>query len=381
MSVRRGKSVRQVALRFGVAASTVMFWVKRAGSQRLSRIRWTDHSGHRPAVNRVAEGVEQCVLDLRKELKEQRVLGEFGADAIRHEMEGRGCNKIPARTTINRILQRNGMLDGKHRKRFTPPPKGWYWPNNEEQNAERDRFDYIEECYLKGGEVVHLLHGISLGSGLVYSKPVERMTAENTVQAIIEHGRNVGVPEYAPFDNGTVFHGPNNPDSIGNVSKLCLSLGVIPIFVPPHEFGFQAAIESDNGRGERAVWNRFTFKNIYQIQTQSDLYINAVREKKETKREVENSRKMINKNWNFSKKIPEKGTMIFIRRTDNKGRAKVMGHLWELDKNWTLRLIRATVDLENHLILFHKLRKKEPQNHCYIGTAEYHLPWRKYQKY
>jgi hypothetical protein len=59
-----------------------------------------------------------------------------------------------------------------------------------------------------------------------------RMTAENTVQGILEYWKKVGVPEYVQFDNGTVFHGPNNPDSIGNVSKLCFSLGVFPIFVP-----------------------------------------------------------------------------------------------------------------------------------------------------
>jgi hypothetical protein len=87
------------------------------------------------------------------------------------------------------------MLDGKHRKRFTPPPKGWYLPNNEEQTAELDQFDYIEECYIKGGQVVHILNGISLYGGIVYSKPVIRMTAENTVQGIIEHWKNVGVPE------------------------------------------------------------------------------------------------------------------------------------------------------------------------------------------
>jgi transposase-like protein len=372
-------SVRQVALRFGVAPSTVMFWVKRAGMQRLDRIRWSDHSDHRTAANRVAEQVEQCVLELRKELKEQSVLGEFGADAIRREMETLGCNKIPARTTINRILQRHGMLDGKHRKRFTPPPKGWYLPNNEEQNAELDQFDTIEECYLKGGQMVHILNGISLYSGIVYSKPVVRMTAENTVHGIIEHWKKVGVPEYAQFDNGTVFHGPNNPDSIGNVSKLCLSLGVIPIFVPPHEFGFQAAIESYNGRWERAVWNRFMFKNIEEIQFQSDLYLNAVKEK--TKIQPEATRKIIDKKWKFDAKMcKNEGTMIFIRRTDNKGRAKIMGHLWELDENWTLRLIRATVDLKKHLITFHKLRKKEPNNHRYIGSAEYKLPLRKYQK-
>ncbi|MDR0336564.1 MAG: hypothetical protein LBI18_05685 [Planctomycetaceae bacterium] len=295
-------------------------------------------------------------------------------------MERLGCNNIPSRTTINRSLQRNGILDGKHRKRLMPPPKGWYLPDKEGQTAELDQFDYIEECYLKGGQMVHILNGISLFSGLAYSKPVLRMTAENTVQGIIEHGRKVGVPEYAQFDNGTVFHGPNNPDSIGSVSKLCLSLGVIPIFVPPHEFGFQANVERYNGLWQRGVWDRFHFKNINEIQTQSERYVQAVKEKIETKIKLADTRKIIDKNWKFSNKIPQKGTIIFIRRTDNKGRVKVMGHLWQLDENWTTRLIRATVYLKNHMILFHKLRRKDPFNHDYIGYAEYLLPTRKSSK-
>jgi hypothetical protein len=203
------------------------------------------------------------------------------------------------------------------------------------------------------------------------------MTSENTVQGILEHWKSVGIPEYAQFDNGAVFHCPNNPDSIGNVSKLCLSLGVIPIFVPPHEFGFQAAIESYNGRWERAVWNRFTFKNIKEIQTQSNLYVNAVKEKIETKRETMPTRQIIDKKWKFDEKINKNGTMIFIRRTDEHGYAKVMGHLWELDESWTHKLIRATIDLKNNIITFHKLRRKEPHNHLYIGYAEYRLPIKK----
>jgi transposase len=99
-SIRRGMSVRQVASRFGVAPSTVMFWVKRASKQRLNRIGWwSDRSSRRVAANRVSESVERCVIHLRKNLKEQSVLGEFGADAIQYEMQNRGCNKTPSRAT------------------------------------------------------------------------------------------------------------------------------------------------------------------------------------------------------------------------------------------------------------------------------------------
>jgi hypothetical protein len=89
---------------------------------------------------------------------------------------------------------------------------------------------------------------------------------------------------------------------------------------------------------------------------------------------------MINKNWKFNNKTEKNGTIIFLRRTDNNGGTKVMGHLWKLDENGTHRLVRATVDLKNNIILFHKLRRKDPHHHPYIGYAEYHLPLRKSQK-
>jgi hypothetical protein len=37
-------SIRQAVLHFGVAVSSVLFWVKRAGQQRLDRVRWLTYS-------------------------------------------------------------------------------------------------------------------------------------------------------------------------------------------------------------------------------------------------------------------------------------------------------------------------------------------------
>jgi hypothetical protein len=53
---------------------------------------------------------------------------------------------------------------------------------------------------------------------------------------------------YAQFDNDPLFEGPQiHPDTIGRVARACLGLGVVPVFVPPRETGFQAAIEGFNG--------------------------------------------------------------------------------------------------------------------------------------
>jgi hypothetical protein len=43
---------------------------------------------------------------------------------------------------------------------------------------------------------------------------------------------------------------------VGRVSRLWLSLGVAPVFVVPHEFGFQSTIENSNGTWQAKVWAR-----------------------------------------------------------------------------------------------------------------------------
>ena len=56
------------------------------------------------------------------------------------------------------------------------------------------------------------------------------------MEALIEHWRQHGLPDYAQFDNDTVFQGAHQwPDTFGRVTRLCLQLGVTPVFTPPRE--------------------------------------------------------------------------------------------------------------------------------------------------
>ena len=235
----------------------------RAKGKRLDRTDWTDKSaGATTPHNRTSSSIEQCVLHLRKELQENSPLGEYGADAIKQEMERLGCIHSIGRSTINRILQRHGLFDCKRRQRRPPPPTGWYLPDVAKGFAELDQFDFVEDLAIEGGHLVHVFNGISLHGRLVLSCPESQMRAENTVQNLISFWREFGLPTYAQFDNSTVFQGSRQPDSLGKIIRFCLSLDVLPVFAPPHETGFQASIESYNGRWQRGVWQRFHFDNL-----------------------------------------------------------------------------------------------------------------------
>jgi hypothetical protein len=148
-------------------------------------------------------------------------------------MSLRCCPFIPSIRTINRILQRHGCFDSRHRIRYTPPPRGWYLPKVTVGIAELDSFDYVEYLRLPNKHgFVQLLNGISLQDHLVCLFPFSRMTAEDTVFVLSEHWQELGILTYAQFDNSTVFTGSRHPDSVGQVIRFCLSLGVIPVFAP-----------------------------------------------------------------------------------------------------------------------------------------------------
>jgi hypothetical protein len=381
LAIRKGQSYRSVAQTFRVSKTTVERWVDYAKGKRLDRVDWTGQVKDRSApINRLSTDIEQCVLSLRKHLKENSPLGEYGADAILQEMNQRACPHPPSRASINRILKRHGLFDGRRKKRYAPPPTGWYLKPLARKIAELDQFDYIEDLCLKGGTLVQVLNTISLHGGIVGSFPLSRMTAENTVRKMIEHWREVGLPDYAQFDNSMVFHGGHLPDTLGKVIRCCLSLSVIPVFVPPRETGFQASIESYNGRWERAVWQRFHFDNLAGVRQQSEKYVEAVRDKNQERSASAPRRDKIPKNWMLDYSIKPKGKVIFIRRTTDDECVEVMGHWWKVKGAGAHKLVRADVELNKNIISFYRIRRREPKIHELIATAKYKLPNKKFHQ-
>ncbi len=316
--------------------------------------------------------MEDRVLSIRKFLREKSALGEHGARAIHRTMLQRRFRNIPGVRTIARILERRGALDGKRRVRRPPPPPGWFLPDVAAQKVELDSFDIIEDLVIAGGHDVNVLTAMSLHGSCCNAWPRRRITAKITVDSLIEHWREHGLPGYAKFDNDSVFQGGHiHPDTFGRVIRLCLSLGVTPVFAPPRETGFQADIENFNGRWQTGVWRRFTFENLFGVQRQSRKFVSAHHEKSAVRMQAAPRRRSFPRDWQLNLQAPLKGTAIFLRRTDAKGRVTFLGRTFHVSSDWCSRLIRADIDLTEHRIRFYALRRREPEKHRYLGQTSY----------
>ena len=381
-AARRGTPLREVARRFGAALSTVQLWVARAGSRRLDRVDWADRlDGPSRPANRSSQDLEDLVLTLRRELKEASDLGEFGARAIRDALKAGGHHPVPAVSTISRILDRRGALDGRRRTRRPAPPPGWYLPDVAGRRAELDSFDIVEGLVIKGGPHVEVLNAVSLHGGLVGSWPMEVVTAKAAVDALVEHWRAVGLPGYAQFDNDTIFQGAHqHRDVVGRVMRLCLSLDVVPVFAPPRETGFQAAVESLNGRWQAKVWARFTHESLEGLRGRSDRYVAAARVRSAARIEAAPRRRPFPEGWSLDLQARPRGRLVYLRRTGEQGAIELLGRRFEVDAAWPHRLVRAVVDLDAGRIRFHALRRREPDRQPVLREVAYRLPHRRFKE-
>lgn len=372
--------MRDVARVFGVSVSTVSLWCARALGQRLDR---ADFEGDKPglAMNRLADDAERKILSMRT-LLEASVLGEYGAVAIRQalsESSPKG-SVVPSRATIHRVLLRNGAVDSARRLRRPPPPKGWYLPEVAQGRAELDTFDFIEDLKIAGGPIIDVLTATSLHGGLADAWPMLERTAQNTLLAVLQRWRQEGLPDYAQFDNATIFQGSHRAcDSVGRVIRLCLALGITPVFAPPREPGFQNAIEGFNALWQAKAWRRNHVGDIEHLQRVSAAYIAAYRNKSACRIEAAPSRACFPKAFKLDLQAPLKGKAIYIRRTTDTGQVKLLGRAFAVEPKWIRRLVRCEVDFSSHCINFYALRRSDPNNHPLLKSTEYHRANSKFQ--
>ena len=73
--------------------------------------------------------------------------------------------------------------------------------------------------------------------------------------------------------------------------------------------------------------------------------------------------------WELDLQRPLRGTVIFLRRTNEQGEVELLGRRFRVDPLWPRRLVRAEVDLTKQQIRFYRLRRREPSQQPLIKTV------------
>jgi hypothetical protein len=379
--VRQGKSQREVARRFHVTLHTVQRWLERAKDLPLDAVDWRSRP-HTPliVVNKTPAKLEREICSLRKKLETQGALGFTGALTIHDALQGTdSSHAVPSVRTIGRILHRHGFMDRRRRVRQAAPPAGWYLPALAQGLVDVDCFDVVEDLRLDSFGLLQVFTAKALWAPLAeaWSAPVASTTF--ILEALRAYWQQYGLPQFAQFDNDVRFQGGHNhPDVIGRVMRLCLTLEVTPVFAPPLEMGFQGVIENFNGLWQKKVWERFHHESLPALHEASGRFTNAYRQHLARTHHRQPSRRPFPKNFAMDWQRPPSGLLIYLRRTDEHGRVKVLGHAFAVDPLWQHRLIRCEVDLDKNQIRFLRLRRRDPTDQPLIKIVAYHLPHRQF---
>ena len=375
-AARRGQAQRAVARRFGIGLGHLQYWLARTRGQRLDRVDWSNQSNAPLAHGRQTKPrVQRRVLALRRELR-QSDLGFVGAqaiqDALRTECPHR---RLPSLRTIGRILKRHGALDAVRRVRRSAPPAGWYLPEVAAGTAELDAFDVIEDLPLEGGPRLDVLTTRALWGSVCGAWISAAMRARWLCERLETHWRAHGCPAYAQFDNDSRFQGTHtHPNVLGQVIRFCLSLGVTPVFAPAREHGPQNLNESFNHLWQQKVWHRFHHASALAFQARSDRFVAAYQRRRAAREDRAPGRRPFPKRWTLDLHQRPRGMVIYLRRTDEFGTIRVLGHRLEVDAQWVHRLVRSEVDLEAQQIRCYRLRRRAPDEQPLVRTIKYVFP-------
>jgi len=222
----KGETPKQIYTDLAKSKSWFFKWLER---YRFEGSNWSESKSRRPKIcpNRISKDVESLVVVTRKKLENTRY-AQIGAFSISYSISCKGKTP-PSISTINRILKRNGLI----KKKLKYGPKGKDYPQIAIDSSNTlHQFDVVGPRYLKNLK----FYSANIIDAYDRRVSVNPTTAQNRIaiiSSLIGSWKSLGIPKYLQLDNKLPSRGSNRyPHSFGLVIRLCLYLGIEPVFIP-----------------------------------------------------------------------------------------------------------------------------------------------------
>jgi hypothetical protein len=361
---RAGEDHQAIWISLGQSRSWFYKWLQR--SHEGDAEWWFDRPpGTCNPANRSSKEIEELVKFARMHLHNQEQF--CGAQAIRWHLEEESVRPLPSLSTIGRILRRHDLTHkrlGRYRPKGVPYPA----PEASRPNAVHQA-DFVGPRFIRTSTTTrrtYALNTVDLATGRC---AVEALPGKGGMEtAIWAMWRRLGLPRYLQVDNEMTFYGsPLYPHTLGPLARLCLPLGVEPVFVPPREPWRNGVVEKFNDYWDVQIWRKRRISGWGDLQRE-----NMALECRH------------NRDWRYSKlggktplqalaasgaalkfpttetiptdwpSRPESGKYHLIRFIRGDGKLNVFGEKFAVDPDLRYEYVWATVDVkEQRLFLSH----------------------------
>jgi len=272
------ESPKEIYQSLGKSKTWFFKWLKR---YNLDGEDWAESHSCKPhkSPKRIDKIMEQMVIETREYL-EKKLYSQIGALAISYDLNKQGIISPPI-STINKILRRNNLM----LKRTKYTPKGVNYPSLVVTHSNYvHQIDVVGPRYLKESGRFYSVNIIDAFDRRNSTNPERRQNRIAVTKGLVSSWQTLGIPLYEQMDNQLPMRGSNHyPHSFGLVIRLCLSLGIQPLFIPLSEPWRNGIIEHFQNVFDKMFFRTQYFKDfIY-------LY-----------REAKNFEKYLNQNHHYS---------------------------------------------------------------------------------
>jgi transposase len=338
-----------------------------------SQSRKPQHSSHAypPSVRRL------IVCAYRRVQK--RRWGLRGMSATRRELRVTyRLRPTPSVSTIKRVLRGAGVF--KHRR--PAKPESFYPQPRPTAMYTIHAMDWTER-FLHGGAKVYVFHTLDLETRACAQTIVSNKTAESVMAHLKKVWKTRGIPQGLQMDNDAAFYGSRRvPHHFGQIARLCLNVGIEPIFIPVGEAKRNGDVEQLHGVWDKAVWQHVHFDTVKAAQDFTPQfegwYLNEYEPPKlngQTPHDSERGRPRYRLTESLWRAVPDElpivaGRIHFIRRVSEEGMIEVLNEQWHISKRLVGDYVWATLWTHRHLLeVFHRRSEGSPMKR--IKTFHY----------
>ena len=284
----------------------------------------------------------------------------IGADEIQFRMHElcHSENEAPSLSTIKRIIKKNGMVVQKRKRYIKCKSKKRYTLSNPTEANDAHQMDFVGPRHIKGYGVISSLHLIDVAFNRAYASQYAGRSMDNVIEFLIGCWAENAIPNYLQMDNGAYFIGDLiHSRHFSRVVRLCLYLGVEPVFIAPRKPWMNGAIEDFNGEFGDKLWERGQFRDPEHLRRDAEIFLEHHNNRQDWKcrkinREAIPQRRIP---WDFeidTNNLPlTEGEVYFIRLVLENGTISVLNEDFNVDKSLAHEYVWVTIDTKHEQLI------------------------------
>jgi putative transposase len=339
-------------------------WVHRWISRYTTESRTESLQDHSRAPKQIGWAYQERIKSMVLQLREEREQGRrakyqyalVSAQAIYYELQELRISPLPSPRTIHLWLKQAGRIP---ERKVRKPPNASYPVLPCKAVNDVQELDFKGPLYLKDRSHKYYLMVLR---DKVSKKTALRALANKSMDAILDFlvdtWQRMGCPKRLQMDNCLDFRGSNlYPRSPSKLMRVCLDLGIQPVFIPLREPWRNGVVENLNGLLARFLFRTRIFdtqKQLYQAVQRMETILNTMHRlpalEGKTSQEFTTHAKLryppADYDWRRRDLRLLKGKVTFIRFIRTSGRITLTAKdKFLIGKKYKWQYVLATVDV------------------------------------